>query len=131
VSCTKQSPTAPDSNPGPTKEISGTERIGWDQAADSPEHLAMLRFMIYVDNQRRDLSDFACDGNAGANNHYPCSARLPSLTPGPHTLALVSSVLGQPNLESPQSHPLSVVVANRTSSEAGVAAESSTTPVVH
>jgi glucose/arabinose dehydrogenase len=93
--------------PGDDSSITGTERLGWDQRANSNEELASYQFYAYVDDTRQSLTDVSC-GALVATGSAPCSARLPPMTAGPHTLALAAS--GSTGLESARSEPLQVVV---------------------
>ncbi|MGE3842814.1 MAG: sorbosone dehydrogenase family protein [Vicinamibacterales bacterium] len=92
------SPTTPSPVPGATT-VRGTERLEWSQIGE----LSDLQFRAYIDNTPVGLASFTCDGNQPAR----CSAPLPSLTDGTHSiqLAAVSSLSG---LESDRSE--SVVV---------------------
>jgi hypothetical protein len=94
----------PDSAP-PGERISGAERIGWDQQASDATELASFRYAIYVDGARNELADVTC---APAPPTFACSARLPSLTAGPHTLELASFISDLGTVESPKSAPLRV-----------------------
>jgi glucose/arabinose dehydrogenase len=98
----------PPSSPGPDgtgEQITGNERIGWDQQAASPDELATFRYVVYVDGARTDLAGVSCGANATPAG-FVCSARLPTMSPGNHTLQLASV---SPNGdESPRSAPLLV-----------------------
>jgi glucose/arabinose dehydrogenase len=100
-----------DPQPGDVQRITGNERIGWAQNASSPAELADIRFIIYVDNVPTELQNASCTGPA-SNEGFPCSSRLPPLTPGRHTLE-ISSYTVTPSgdrLESPRSPGLVVSV---------------------
>ena len=71
--------------------ITGRERIGWDQAADSPSELATFVYAIYVDGVRNLLADTSCATAAGSTG-FACSGRLPALSNGSHTLQLAAFV---------------------------------------
>lgn len=101
------------SNPdsGGSQSIRGNERIGWDQQAASPSELASFRYAIYVDGNRSELPDVTCANSAG-NSGFACSARLPGLSAGQHTLELASYVTVDGAIsESPKSPPLRVNVS--------------------
>src|SRR5438105_69667 len=69
-------------NPPPAPEtINGTERIGWDQPAADAAELATIRYVMYVDGARTELTGVSCGSTAAANG-FACTARLPSLTAG-------------------------------------------------
>jgi len=112
-------PPAPDPQPSPgVEQINGSERIGWDQRAATAAELSTFRYLIYVDDTGTEPPDVSCAESAGANG-FACSARLPAMTAGPHTLALSAFVDDGGRLESPRSAPLSVIVV---SPAAGIAA---------
>jgi glucose/arabinose dehydrogenase len=87
--------------------ISGNERIGWDQAASSSAELATFRYRIYVDGTRNDMNGVSCEQVARPAG-FPCSGRLPSMTPGTHMLEIAAFV---GNAEGPRSPALRVTVA--------------------
>jgi quinoprotein glucose dehydrogenase len=98
----------PSSSDPPTngERINGNERLGWAQSASSAAELATFRYAAYVDNNRVLLADVNC-GAAGGG--FECSSRMPSMSPGAHTIELVSFVDGA--AESPRSAPLRVTLA--------------------
>lgn len=107
------------SSPGPGggsggDTINGSERIGWTQAAGDPTELASFRYVMYVDGSRTPLNDAACTNQiSGAG--YPCTSRLPALTPGAHSLELASYVdSGGTVVESDRSAAIRVTVAGAT-----------------
>lgn len=96
--------------PGPGGEtITGSERLGWDQRGADATEVGTLRFAIYVDGARSVMSDTSCAATAGTAG-FPCSGRLPPLTPGVHTLELAAFVQTDTLLESPRSSPFRVTV---------------------
>jgi glucose/arabinose dehydrogenase len=102
-----QSP--PPSSGGNT--IRGNERLGWDQQAASPDELAALRFAIYVDGVRSELAGVNCTQTAAAAG-FPCSGRLPAMSPGTHTLELAAFRSDDGTItESSRSAPLVVTLA--------------------
>ena len=87
----KKPPTPPP--PGPTAEtITGRERFGWIQAAGSTEDLAIYKYALYVDGQRRVIEGETCTPAAGGTS-ADCSAPLPTLTAGRHTLEVAALFL--------------------------------------
>ena len=99
----------PPNNPGggsTGESIRGTERLGWTQSASSAAELASLRFAAYVDNNRVALNDVNCGASGGG---FECSSRMPSMTPGTHTIELVSFV--NDGVESARSAPLRVTLS--------------------
>lgn len=97
---------------GGGQNISGNERLGWDvQAADRAE-LGQIRYAIYLDSVRSELAGVTCGSAPGASG-FPCSAPLPSMTPGEHTIELASFVMsGTTVIESTKSPPLRVRVGS-------------------
>jgi glucose/arabinose dehydrogenase len=92
ASCGGSSSPPSTSDPGGTGErISGSERLGWNQSAASAGELATFRYAAYVDNTRVELADATCGGQSGGA--FPCSSRMPAMTPGAHAIELVSFVL--------------------------------------
>ncbi len=110
--CSKKPPPAPTPGPDGVETIRGTERLGWDQRAADTAELATFRYAIYVDGTRSEASEVSCGSSAGANG-FACSGRLPSLTPGQHTLELAAFIIdGGNTLESARSAPLRVTVTS-------------------
>ena len=95
------------------ESISGRERIGWDQAAASSADLASLRYAIYVDGTRSELSDVTCASTAGPAG-FACSGRLPAMSNGAHTLEIASFRDAGGIIESSRSAPLRVTVTGAT-----------------
>ena len=99
---------------GGGETITGRERLGWSQPAQDSDHLATLDYAIYVDGVRTVLSGDTCSGNAAP---FECSAALPPLSPGAHSLELASFVVSDGAVvESERSAALRVVVAASTAS---------------
>jgi glucose/arabinose dehydrogenase len=108
-------PASPGPAPGDSISITGLERIGWDQIADSLADLGILRYAIYVDNQRSELADVSCATATGSSG-YSCSGKLPPMSIGTHTLELVSFLID--GLESVRSAPVRVSVSGSTAEQA-------------
>ena len=105
-----------DPSPSPPGTISGTERLGWTQAAADAAELATFRYAIYVDSVRSELSGASC---APAAPDFSCMAPLPSMPAGAHTLELASFiVVGDAVLESARSVALQVTVSPRSAAPA-------------
>jgi hypothetical protein len=68
--------------PGATR-VTGSERLAWNQTGD----IASLRFLAYVDGSPVSLNAAACNGAAP---EAECSAPLPPLTDGVHTIAVAA-----------------------------------------
>jgi glucose/arabinose dehydrogenase len=91
--------------------IRGNERLGWDQQAASASELAALRFAIYVDGVRSEMGDVNCTQTAAAAG-FPCTGRLPAMSPGTHTLELAAFRSQNGTItESSRSAPLVVTLA--------------------
>lgn len=88
--------------------VTGTERIGWTQAATDVSH---YRFVLYVDGgaETKDLPDARCTPSAPAK--FDCEAKLPKLTPGTHQVQ-VGAVTTVDNriVEGSKSVPFMVIV---------------------
>ncbi|RPJ62413.1 MAG: hypothetical protein EHM24_25925 [Acidobacteria bacterium] len=113
---------APGLGNGPPQQITGNEGLGWDQPGN-PADLADIRFAVYVDGNRSQLTETSCGTTAGPAG-FPCSGRLPPMSPGTHTLELSAFVEDGSNvLESPRSAPIRVVVSSGTAIARGTAAE--------
>lgn len=119
LACQNKTPAPPSPGPGGVETIRGTERIGWDQRAADTAELGSFRYAIYVDGNRSEIADVRCETTAAANG-FPCNGRLPSMSPGQHTLELATFVVdGGTVVESGRSSPLMV---NVTSSAVAAAA---------
>ena len=108
---------SPSGSPAPGSgavSITGRERIGWDQTAESLADLAILQYAIYVDNVRNEIADVSC-GSATGSPAYSCSGRLPTMSIGTHILELVSFLAG--GAESARSSPLQVSVTGSTADQ--------------
>jgi glucose/arabinose dehydrogenase len=94
------------------QRITGRERIAWDQAG-SPGEIAALGFAFYVDGARSQASDASC---APGGNGHVCSARLPAMSAGVHTIEVAAVVMAASGaLESERSAPLRVAVGGSAS----------------
>jgi glucose/arabinose dehydrogenase len=106
VACNDDPPTT---TPPPAngERITGNERIGWDQPAANAAELAAFRYAVYVDGTRSELTSVSCSTTAGPAG-FACSAALPSMTPGAHTLEIAAFVVDGAVLESGKSASLRV-----------------------
>jgi glucose/arabinose dehydrogenase len=102
-------PPTPSPSPGGGETITGRERLGWDQRADSSGELATFGYAIYVDGVRAEIAEVVCAVTAGAAG-FPCSGRLPVMSAGAHTLELASFRQEQADIESARSTSLRVTV---------------------
>jgi glucose/arabinose dehydrogenase len=107
---------SPPSSPPPSGSgdtVTGRERFGWSQAA-SQSDASVLQFAVYVDGTRRRLEGVVCTAGSGGN--LDCSAPLPSMTAGRHTLELAAFYTSDSVLEGPRSSPLQLQIASVTAS---------------
>ena len=104
--------------PPANETINGTERVGWSQPAADAVEVATIRYAIYVDGTRSEAAGVTC-ADAITATGFACSARLPTISPGAHTLQIASFIAdGSSTLESARSGSLNVtVVAATTASE--------------
>ena len=107
----KEPPPTPSPQPAPgTDQITGNERLGWDQVAATATELATFHYLIYVDGAASiELPGVTCASPPGPLG-FLCSARLPTMSPGAHTLALSSFIDAGARLESDRSLPLNVIL---------------------
>jgi glucose/arabinose dehydrogenase len=111
VACDKKTTPAPPviDVPAGSETINGTERLGWDQRAADAVDLGTISYAIYVDGTRATLPGVTCAA-AASSTGFSCSARLPTLAAGAHTLELASFVTDGGVLESARSAQLRVTV---------------------
>jgi aldose sugar dehydrogenase len=102
-------PAAPDTGiPIDGVQVSGRERLAWSQQAANAGELGQLQYAVYVDDARQTLAGATCDDTASASG-FECSAPLPTLTLGAHTLELATFVVESSGIvESARSAPLRV-----------------------
>ncbi|MEZ5416040.1 MAG: PQQ-dependent sugar dehydrogenase [Vicinamibacterales bacterium] len=105
TACDRKSPSPPpppETTPGApgATQVTGTERLAWFQAGD----LWRLEFRAIVDGSGVPLGDVACEPG---EREPQCSAPLPPLTDGVHTIA-VSAVYRDTGAESEPSAPVLV-----------------------
>jgi len=107
----KTAPPPPSIEPPAVAErIAGGERLGWDQQAADAHQLATFRYAIYVDGARSDLADASCETKRAAAG-FSCSARLPAMSAGAHTLQLAVFIVEDgARLESGRSAVMHVIV---------------------
>jgi glucose/arabinose dehydrogenase len=133
VAACDEPPPTPQPNESPDVErITGNERIGWDQQAGGTAELATFAYALYVDGGRTELTGASCGSEAGPSG-FACSARLPPLAFGPHTLAVAAFIVSGDNiLESDRSAPLRVDVtgAATTTTTTGAADWQTSVPVI-
>ena len=115
AACNKKEPETPDpGNPSGEVRVSPGDRLGWTQQAADSIQLATYQFALYIDGTRTVLSGVNCTPAAGGT--FDCSAILPPLTTGTHTLELGSFVLdGTVTIESSRSAALRVIAGGTSS----------------
>jgi glucose/arabinose dehydrogenase len=116
--CDKDSSSTPPPADG-VQQITGNERIGWQQAADTPDELETFRYNIYVDNVPTEMQGVSCAAGSGG---FSCSGQLPRMTAGRHTLEITAFVNGNPGLESARSPALAVNVGQASMTGGGATA---------
>jgi hypothetical protein len=72
--------------------INGGERIAWIQDAESLAAARAFNFVVYVDGARSSLAGVSC---ADASGQAECSAPLPRLSSGRHTLEIAAVAAGK------------------------------------
>ena len=90
--------------------VTGSERIGWTQAASDVSH---YRFVLYVDGgaEPKDLPDARCTPSGPGK--FDCEARLPKLAAGQHQVQVgAMSTVGKELVEGWKSDPFTVVVTD-------------------
>lgn len=74
---------------GPPPEITGTEKIAWDHELVPTTRLSDYQYSIYVDDVLTRLSGVTCTMKEKSDLLAECSARLPELPEGQHSLRVV------------------------------------------
>jgi glucose/arabinose dehydrogenase len=65
--------------------------VAWDQPASSASELAQYTYVVYIDGTRTALGNATC-GSTAAQTGYPCTAPLPALSVGQHTLQVAAVI---------------------------------------
>jgi len=73
--------------------LGGNERLGWDQAANDDAQIATFRYIAYVDGQPVALTGASCS-RSSPQAKYSCSAPLPFLSIGLHTIDISTAIIG-------------------------------------
>lgn len=112
AACDRNTPETPDPGPGnPSGDtrVSPGDRLGWSQQAADAIEIASFQFALYIDGVRTALSGVSCV-RAASGADFDCSATLPAMSNGTHTLELASFVVdGSVTVESAKSAPLRVI----------------------
>ena len=85
--------------------VRGTEKVEWDQPGAVREQLSKYRFIGYVDGVPADLPDASC-AMTPVNGKFPCSARIPKMTPGRHRFELAAEEIEEPHRRGTKSGAL-------------------------
>jgi glucose/arabinose dehydrogenase len=94
-------------------QVSGGERLGWTQQAANAFELSTFQYAIYLDGNRSVLTGVSC-GVTASTSGFECSAPLPTLTAGSHTIELAAFTIDGSVLESAKSPPLRVTLRGLT-----------------
>jgi glucose/arabinose dehydrogenase len=87
------SDSSPDSSPPPgSGSPPGGPRLAWDQFAPGADELGRYSYVLYVDGKVLPLPGAACGALAAATLTAACTAPLPALSPGQHTLEMATRV---------------------------------------
>jgi glucose/arabinose dehydrogenase len=98
-------------SPSDDVQVRPGARLGWSQEASDSTQLASFQYALYLDGSRSTLTGVACTPTSAAAR-FDCSAALPALMAGRHTLELAAFVIdGGVTLESARSSPLQIVMA--------------------
>ena len=118
--CDKKTPETPDpglpGSPSGDVRVSPGDRLGWVQQAVDAAEIATFQFALYIDGTRATLTSVSC-ASAASGTAFDCSALLPTLSTGTHTLELASFVVdGSVTIESARSGALRVVAGGTSAS---------------
>ena len=114
IACGKDTPEPPGVTPGPPENVTGAERLGWTQTAADNGELSTIRYAIYVDGARSELSGASCQPpSSPTSSNVDCTAPLPAMSAGAHTVELAAFIVDGSVLESARSAPLQL---NKTTS---------------
>ena len=98
--------------------VVGHERLAWDQRAGSPNELARLGFVAYVNGTPHNLAAIACATNEGPAG-YECSSALPALEPGLNVIEVAAFLNNSAHAEGQRSQAIHLILGD---SPAGIAA---------
>ena len=122
------SPSPLSSSQKPPGGGTSVQHLGWDQYAPNAEELRRYAFVLYVDGALTPLANATCGSLAGDTSTAPCSAPLPGLTSGQHTLEMATRMTENGVvLESARSAPITYTMG-ATGFASGTAEANSTIP---
>jgi len=108
--CDSDSSPSPSPPAGSAESVTGRERVGWIQGSASASDMMVLQFAAYIDGSRRVLEGTSCSPSGG--DSFSCSAPLPSMTAGRHTLEIASFFNSNSGVvESPRSPAIQLMVS--------------------
>src|SRR5262245_6793774 len=108
-------PQSPSSDsPSGEMKVTGRERIHWNQRAADTLELSTFRYAVYIDGVRSELTGVSCGSTKGSDG-FECSAPLPRLTIGSHTLEMATFIETDGIYESDRTAPLRLSFAGLTS----------------
>jgi glucose/arabinose dehydrogenase len=86
-------------------DVQGHERLAWDQRAASPDELAGLGFVAYVNSQSQSLHSVSCSSTASAAG-FECTAALPTLDSGVNVIEVAAYRITDPSEQGLRSPPM-------------------------
>jgi glucose/arabinose dehydrogenase len=93
--------------------VNGTEKVGWDQPADSASQLSHYQYLGYVDDVSQVLTNATC-ATTSTGGAFACSANLPTMTAGQHRLELAAQEIDGARQTSARSAALLLNVVPKT-----------------
>jgi glucose/arabinose dehydrogenase len=107
--------STPPSSSGSPITVTGSEKIGWDQPANTAADLTHYQYLGYVDDAPQVLANATCATTA-SSGAFPCTASLPKMTVGLRRLELAVQEIDGAKRMSDRSPALQLnVVASKTS----------------
>jgi glucose/arabinose dehydrogenase len=95
--------------PAASEPVAGTERLAWTQPAADAVELGLFRYVVYIDGQRFELIGASC-ARSLPDQDFSCSAPMPRMPSGTHTLEVATFVVDGTPLESSRSAPIQITV---------------------
>lgn len=85
-------PTTPTPDPPGTTRVTANDVLGWSQPALNTADLARFQYVVYIDGTRTALAGATCNTSAAPPAGFECTAPMPPLSNGQHTLEVASFV---------------------------------------
>ena len=118
LACRGSETPAPPPGPSTVQTVTANSRLAWDQMASDAAELSGIRYAVYVDAVRSELTGVSC-ASESTNGSFACSARMPAMSAGSHQLQLASFLLdGETVLESMRTVPITVTFVAGTTATA-------------